>query len=362
MNKIVIGALALTAASSLSYAGSETKEWSSLDRDIASLAQTPAGPASGFNVGGFVRSRYAYSEDVDADTGTAGKQKLSGFGLDNARVELSASQGDYGVFIALEGGGGTADLYEAYGTFRITDGVTGQMGRFRAPFLWSALITENHQILLDRTFSGQAWQGRDDGIQVSGTFDQFGWWLAFQNGQDSVADEYSWTARASFNALGTGIGMQEGAYGASEETSLTVGAAYTDDSTPQDGEAWALDLGFTQSAFSAHGEIVSYGDDVQLDSGLNTSTGVINPIAIIPNGTDTPWSATVGYMITPNQYEIAARYEDLDDVDNTTVWALGINRYVVGHDAKWTLQYSSSNSDVAGKEADTLALGLTVGV
>jgi hypothetical protein len=375
MNKFVIGALAITAASSLSYAGSETKEWSSLDRDIASLAQTPAGSSSGFTVGGFVRSRYAFSDDVDADTTTAGDQNLSGFTIDNARVVLDASQGDYGVHIALEAGQdsgsgsstgstpGVASLYEGYGTFRIAEGVSGQMGLFRAPFLWSIMIDNNHQILLDRTFSGEVWSVRQEGIQISGTFDQFAWWGAFQNGQDGVADDYSWTARGQFNALGTGVGMQEGAYGASEESSLTIGAAYTDDNFPKDGSAWAIDLGFTQGPFSAHGEIVNYGDDITPDNALNSNTGVLGWDGNLSstNG-DSPWSGTVGYMITPNEYEVAFRYQDFDDSDDSSAWTVGVNRYVAGHNAKWTLQYSSSDSDASTKEAKTIALGLTVGV
>jgi len=367
MNKFVIGALALSAASSLSYAGSETKEWSSLDRDIAALAQTPAGPASGFNVGGFVRSRFAYSDDVTPDPTNAPNDDLAGFNMDNARLEFSASQGDYGVWVALEGaessspGGGDVQLYEAYGTFRITDGISGQMGLFRAPFLWSALISNNHQVLLDRTFNGQVWENRNEGVQLSGNFDMFNWWFAFQNGNDNVGEDYRITARASFNVLGTSIGWQEGAYGASDETQLTIGAAYTDDTNFTDGTSFCVDLGFTQGPFSAHGEIVDYDDDIQFDSAINTSTGVLNP-NLIGGTIETPWSATVGYMITPNEYELIGRYEDVDDADDTAAWTVGIVRYVVGHDAKWTLQYSSSDSDVAGKEADTVALGLTVGV
>ena len=289
--------------------------------------------------------------------------------MDNVRAEFSASQGDYGIWIALEGvnSGGTSSndvhVYEAYGTFRITDGISGQMGQFRAPFLWSALISNNHQVLLDRTFNGQVWEtaGMQDGVQLSGAFDMLNWWFAFQNGNDSVGEDFRMTARASFNVLGTGIGWQEGAFGASDETQLTIGAAYSDDTNFSDGVSYCVDLGFTQGPFSAHAEMVDYDDDVQFDALINTSTGVLNPAFTTPS-VETPWSATVGYMITPDQYEIIGRYEDLDDLDDTAVWTVGIVRYVVGHDAKWTLQYSSSDSDVAGKEADTVALGLTVGV
>lgn len=362
MNKFVIATLALTAASSLSFAGSETKEWSSLDRDIESLAMNQGAAASGFGVNGYVRSRYANSSDVDVDGNQATSDDLGGFNVDNARLVFQGSQGEYGVYISLDAAStGSADLLDAYATFHIAEGVTGQMGQFRAPFLWSSLIEENHLILLDRTFNGQANSGRDQGVQVSGTFDQIGWFVALQNGQDGVADEYVWTARVQFNALGGGTGMQEGAFGATDETQLTVGAAYRDDGTPNDGSAFCIDATFTQGAFSAHAELVDYEDDVSLSPALATSTGVITPTGAVADA-ETPWSVTVGYMITPNAYEIVGRYEDIDDTNDSTAWALGVNRYVGGHNAKWTLQYTSTDSDNAGIEADTLALGLTVGV
>jgi len=362
MNKFVFGALALTAASSLAYAGSETKDWSTLDRSLEALSQNPTGMSTGFGMHGFVRSRFANSSDVDT-SGAPGDQDLSGFSMDNARLDLRADQGDYGVVIQLDAAPGFALLQDAYGTFRITEGIMGQMGRFRTPFLWSALIEENHLIFLDRTFNGQFWDFRQEGFQISGNFDQFGWWVALQNGQDGVADEYQWTARASFNAMGTsGPGWQEGAYGSDMGSNLMIGAAFTDDGFPDDGAAFAIDLGFTQGPISAHAELVDYDDDIQPDSAISLTNGVLNPIGFTANGSETPWSATFGYMITEQKWEIAGRYEDLDDQDDTSAWTIGLNYYVAGHDAKWQVQFTSADSDVNAKEADTIAVGLTVGV
>src|SRR5688572_13556087 len=141
MNKFVFGALALPAASSLAYAGSETPDWSTLYRPLAALAQNPPGTPNPFGMHVFVRSRFANSSDVDV-SGAPGDQDLSGFSMDNARLELRADQQDYGIVIQLEAAPGVAFLLDAYGTFRITEGIVAQMGRFRAPFLWSALIEE----------------------------------------------------------------------------------------------------------------------------------------------------------------------------------------------------------------------------
>lgn len=384
MNKFVIGALAVTAAGSLAYAGgTETKEWSKFDRDFLALTANQGGATGSFAVNGYVRARGARSSDVDADTGTAGQQDLSGFLLDNARAELRASQGDYGVYIAIEGadtsddaltGGnaqdGTVRLIDAFGTVKVMEGITGQVGRFRAPFLWSSfMVEENHQVLLDRTFNGQIFQGRQDGVQLSGAYDRLAWWFALMNGTDQMLDEVMWTGRVQWTPLGAGPGGQEGAYGQTGDLNLTIGAAYMDDegvdTTANSAGAFGADAVLTQGGLSVHVEIVQYEEDVAFEPGLNSRTGAINPVALGVNSDETPmpWSATVSYMIVPNQWEIVGRYENIDDdQDDTVVWTAGVNFYAAGHNAKWTLQGMRSDSDDAAKEADTFALGLTVGV
>jgi hypothetical protein len=103
MNKFVIGALAITSAGSLAYAGgAETKEWSKLDRDILSLNSASV-PGAEVQFSGFVRVRGAHSNDVDVDNDPLnGEQELRGFGMDNVRVMVDLSQGDFGAHIALD--------------------------------------------------------------------------------------------------------------------------------------------------------------------------------------------------------------------------------------------------------------------
>ena len=392
MNKFVIGALALTAASSLAYAGgTETKEWSKFDRDFLALTANQGSATGSFGVTGYVRGRGVRSGDVDADTATAGQQDLSGFLLDNARAEFRASQGDYGVYIAIEGadtsddaltGGtatdGTVRLIDAYATVKVPgmEGITGQVGRFRAPFLWSSfMVEENHQVLLDRTFNSQFFQTRQDGVQLAGAYDRLSWWFALMNGVDSMQDEVMWTGRVQAILMGAGPGHQEGAYGQTGDLNLSVGASYMDDegvdtANANSAAAVGLDAVLTQGGLSVHFELVDYEEDITPNAGLNSRTGAINPFAagLDADRSSTPWSATVGYMVVPNQWEVVLRYENLDDPDttggsdDTIAWTAGVNFYAAGHNAKWTLQGTRTDSDNAAKEADTVALGLTVGI
>jgi len=67
-------------------------------------------------------------------------------------------------------------------------------------------------------------------------------------------------------------------------------------------------------------------------------------------------------MLSPDQWEIAVRYEDLDDMNDTTRATAGLNYYMGGHNAKWQLNFSTSDSDIKANEIDVIALALVVGV
>jgi len=358
MNKFVTSALALTAASGLSFAGPGSEEWAGLDRDIENLASSFAPQGGGFAVDGFLISSYDNSSDIQV-----GSNDLGGFSVRNARANLQGMVGDYGVFISFDAGSdplgfgtllnrllpgsssgsGTAALLDAYGTFSIGDQVNGQVGQFRPPFLWSSQLDEDKFVLLNRTVNGAIWAMRDTGVMFNGTFEQIGWWVSAQNGSDSVGDELAFTGRVDFDAMGTGAGTQEGAYGASDESSLTVGVAFHDDGNLNDGAAIAGDAVFSIGAFSAQAEIVDYDQDY-FGSEM------------------TPFSVTASYMVSPEEYEIAVRFEDLDDSDDTTVITGGVNRYVAGHDAKWGINYSTTQSDDSNLEVDVISVGLTLSV
>ena len=340
MNKFVTSALALTVASGLSFAGPGSEEWAGLDRDIENLASSFATQGGGFAVDGFLIATYNNSSDI---TVSPSGNDLGGFMINNARANLRGTVGDYGVFISLDAAGGAATLLDAYGTFSIGDQVNGQLGQFRPPFLWSSQIDEDKFVLLSRTINGSVWASRDNGVMFNGTFEQIGWYVAAQNGSDSVGDELAFTGRVDFDALGAGIGLQEGAYGASDESTLTVGVAFHDDGGLSDGTAIGGDAVFTMGAFSAHAEVVDYDQDFF--------------------GQDvTPFSVTASYMVSPDEYEIAVRFEDLDDGNDTTIITGGVNRYVTGHDAKWGINYTTTQSDVSSLEIDVISVGLTLSV
>jgi hypothetical protein len=156
--------------------------------------------------------------------------------------------------------------------------------------------------------------------------------------------------------MGTGVGKIEGAYGAGDDTNLSVGAAIADEGSLDDGLLWSIDAAFAQGPFSVAGEMVDF------DSGTAGTGFGLNAIGT-PLADTTPWSATISYMFT-DMYELAVRYQDLDDDDSTTSYGASVNRYVQGHDIKWVAQWQHLESDLQSNgddlSVDEFAIGLGV--
>ena len=373
MNKFVLSALALTTAGGLATAGTGSEEWLTLDREIESLASTQA-PAStsGVTVSGFIRSSYLNSGDREVGPED---NDLSGFSLDNARVNVAGSVGDYSLYVQIEAAspdesssgtgdglvpdpfgtgvssGGSLYVLDAYGAWNISDQFKLTMGQFRSPFFGNSQLDENELLFLDRTATAHLWAERDLGVMLSGQYDVLGWWLAAQNGLDGAGDDMAFSARVAFDAMGAQSRV-EGAYGASEETALGISAGYyqDDDSVQDDLAAWNIEAKFGMGPIYLYGSYVDHDDGYGAEFGPSFTSG---PAIMALQGS---------FMFVPDRWEAAIRYEDLDDDDSTDFLTFGLNYYAVGHDAKWQLNYMKGSSDNDSFDVDVFGIGLTVGV
>lgn len=372
MNKFVLSAIALTTAGGLASAGTGSEEWLTLDREIESLASAQAATTtstSGVTVDGFLRTSYQNSSDVETESGN----DLGGFSIDNARINVSGTVGDYMLYVQLEGAGVSEELFgfyvpgglltgpstagsltvlDAYGAWNINEQFRLTMGQFRSPFLGSSQRDENELLLIDRTFVATLWASRDQGVMLSGQYDMLGWYIAAQNGVDGAGDDLAFSGRVSFDAMGTGTGGAgiEGAYGAAEGTNLSFAVGYyqDDDTLVDDLSAWNIEGSLVMGPFSAEASYVDH------DDGFGSLLGLTEGPAIM--------ALTGGFMFVPDRWEAAVRWEDLDDDGDTSIITLGVNYYAVGHDAKWQLNYAMIDSDDDTIDGDRLGLGLTVGV
>ncbi len=365
MKKLVYSALALTLTGVPALA--TDNGWSGLDKEIESLSSSlqsanPNAPS----LGGWILTSYRHSSDIDANGSTTGTPDQSGFQFDSVRLEVEGDAGnDYSYKVSFDLGGsngalhgespnGSLVLKDAYVKWHIYEGINGKIGRFKEPMLRSALVSDNRLILLERTSLGDTLNRRDLGLAVFGSFDVVNWTVAAQDGTDGQADEHRFVLRATANVVGKGgDSKNEGAYGAGDETNVMVGIALQDEGNLDKGRIVAVEASMTSGPFSAAAELVDFDKG---DAGtFNLTDGLIgNDVA-----NTTPWDVTVSYLITP-EYEVAGRYEDADDSDNTTSYTLGVNRYVRGHDIKWTAQWKAIKTDNAVGDIDQLGVGLAV--
>jgi hypothetical protein len=355
MNKFVLGALAVSTVSTLGFAGSTDGEWSGLDRELNNLASSlNTAPTAGVSTTAFLRTDFA---SIDKDiVGSA--DDLRAFSVDNARVNFDADCGaGYSMHVSLDAAGGAAGLIDAYGKFKIGDMVTGTMGQFRAPFLWTGALDENHLIFNDpighgRTFNGLLASGRDKGVMLGGNFEQFGWQAALQNGADGPAKDFKYALRGTFTAQGKGVAMQEGAYNSPDEMNLVVGVGFEDfdsgNTVLDKSTAFGADVVLTQGQLYAQAEIANYSEDAFVQGGVKA----------------TPWDLTVAYMVSPNTWEVAGRFENVDSPGNEKHFGVGVNYYANGHNAKWGLEFDNYKSDNGSGEPDgtAITLSLTLGV
>jgi hypothetical protein len=386
MNKFVFGALAVPLLSATGLA--TDTEWPELDRELAALSSAPMTQESGgpyFN--GWLIGVFDYNADAEATVGTSTVKEQVGFDMRAARIALSGTiAGNYDYHIGYDffdqgelwreavdptttGVGGITDAYAA---IMIQDYVNVRMGVYNVATLRSSTVQRNHTLFIDRSWLGQQDSNRELGVGLYGNFSRVNWYLDVANGYDGTAEGMEFAARVDFDILGK-LSAYEGAYGAPEGTNLNVGLVYQDDSSDEmDGSSrsastFAVDATLVAGGFSVFGEMIGYDKDngaYYFSDYLNTGTYPATPGMVAVD--HTPWSIGASYLFA-EVYEVAVRYDDWDDLENSNRFNLGLNRYVYGHDVKWQVQYALGDSDGTGTSAvqandwGIFSVGLAVG-
>jgi len=390
MRKLVYSAVALTLVSVPGFASDN--EWSSLDQEISNLsASLSAQNAPGPKLGGYIKTSYRYSNDQDAlFGGPPNDQDESGFKLDKVRIEISGDANqDYSYKVSFDlgdtgttaGGSNFAKIKDAYVQWKIADSFRATLGLFTKPVLSESLISDKNQLFYQRTALGEFFRPRDTGLMLGGNFDTIEWSVSAQNGTDDTGvqskqshDFANYSARLAANLMGAGAGKRiEGAYGAAQDTNLTAGLAWADNKALQDQDLFAGDLAMTSGPFYIAAEIVSFGkgdptDGFPAKDGSDLHWGSNNSFVSIDPSDKVSWDATVSYLFTP-EYEAMVRYEQgnakqgaAPDDPSVQAWSVGVNKYVQGHDIKWTLCVLHTISDDTTNEITEWTLGLTVGI
>ena len=351
MKTILHSTLALALLSSASIANDNG--WASLDQELAHLSSslTAQEASSGPKVSGWITTTLRMQ-----DEGAAGGADELGFGFEKIRLDVSGKvSNDYSYKISWDfwaPNQGAADLKDAFIKWKPTDGVDLQMGRFKNPVLRSMLVVDNRLLFVKRTLIAQAFDDRFIGIMGSTRLaDMLQLQLAAQNSGADHTDEMKFTVRGEFDVLGKAPNMAEGAYGAADSNNLAVAAFYQEDTQADFGTSVGFEATLTMGPFYVSGELV------MLDEGVDN--GDIFGGSSKLQADTTPWDVTGAWMISDN-WELAARYEDLDATNGLTQVTSAVTYYVSGHDMKWGFLYILQDADDLSQEEDEYALYATL--
>ena len=342
MQKTLLGLAVATALSSTAVANTDNS-WLALDQEISNLSTTVV-DNHGVEVSGILRTLYV--NQSDNDTG--------GWDFNDIRINFKAQVEDVSVKVSTDLASGTAVLKDAYARWSVADGIDLTIGQFKNPFLYSVSVSAGSQLFLNRTFNATAYSGlnsvassRDKGVMASGAIGEMGTWaVGVFNGGDldlpgtGPGDEHRLTGRVAFDVVGgSAFGKHEGGvdfYG-SDETHVSVAVGYDDD------EDTGSDTRMAVEAAASMANIWLHLDWVDWDLADQAPMGI-----------------TASYMVQED-VEVAIRFEDVDDADDTTFMTVGANYYMaLPHAVKWSLNYLDSSSDDPAFDTDAIALGLTI--
>ncbi len=339
-----------------------------LDAASRSFADSLA-PNNAVHLGVLLRTRFAASHDID-ESPAPGRQDLAGFTLDVARISLFGElDANYSYYVSLEGGeaaqqdspfaGAGVSLLDAWGKAKLGEYASLKLGQFCMRFLMSTCIDERDLLFLDRSYIGESMDNRDRGAELSGAIERFEWWAAVQNGFDGVAKDSAFTARARYRLIGDGACDQEGACGMKGD-SLALDVGWYDDESMDHGTVVAGDVYFVHEGWSASAEIANYGDDMRPMPSTSPTTGIVLPGMGGATGSKSPWSVTLGYAIPETNYQLAGRFQKLDDMDDTSIASFVVSEVAGSTPCRISLQYDKASSNNAALDVETIAFGLTV--
>jgi len=355
--------LLLTTLSFLVPAAGTGGEESAPGISLSGLSQLDA--VDSMRVGGLFRAAF---DDAGDELSGVTDEDVSALRIYDAQLWFAAALAGYEVFVKLDAGEATAFpliagdgvqdidlLRDAWVRKALCDGVYLYVGQYKCPLVASGNVGDGSLAMIDRTRIGYLFSfpgAYQPGVALMGDYGQFHVKLAVQNGADGSSDGLGIVARGEFK-VGEGAKQREGALD-SQGFNGTFGVGYFKDDSQipvgpgqEDfGSGLALDAYATLARLSAHAEILDADEELARRALANTTEDA------------TPFSATVGYLIT-DQIEAFARFQDLDNEDDASIIGGGVNYYVSGHAAKWQVNVSQYDDD--NIDGTILQAGLALG-
>jgi hypothetical protein len=381
MNRFVKTALAIVAAGSVANAGTGDNEWLELDSAINGLSTSLQPSQDGMGWSALIRAVYSHSSDDIATGAGANAPDVSGFNFNDVDMAFWGNQGPYTWRVSAdisnnEGGDNSSAflLEDAYVKWNCGGYFDAQIGNFKPYASRSNWVDPERLLFIDRTAIGSAMDTWDNGIGVSGKWEQAAYYVAIMNG--SLANpggghtrDHLYVLRGEWN-LGSGAGLSDGAVGSSDTLNGTAGITFINDDSlgttgnDSDQDMWLLDFHGNASQLGFGGEIAVINDDFAMatDEDFNNTSA---PLVLADDSK--PWNVFGSYLINP-EWEVGVRYEDLDNDDLGGVSGAGednalisivANWYRNGNAGKWQAQFTDVDGDTS--DGSIIEIGYSIG-
>ena len=301
-------------------------------------------------INGLLQTRW-YSDTVSNDAG--GVPDVDNDGFETSRAELNFSgtiAGDYSYNIRWDmnssaGANGNDDLRWAYGSMGVSDGWTLSAGRMKLQTTREWIINAEDQMAIDRSSASQNTAFTSTGVSLDYTQDDYRVNAAYVNGlldapnglYSANDNSHAWSVRGEILLEGNWGQFDQFTSPEGNTAGTLIGIAYWDTGS---GDAPVPPVG--QNGWVIDGQVQWDGSNLYVAYETRSTDGV----AADPN------TLTVAYGVyLDSNWEAYARYQNADpDVAGTNdaeIYTVGINYYLAGNNAKWSLDYSWADDGVA---------------
>ena len=281
-------------------------------------------------------------------TDVAGTADVDNRGFETSRAQMRFSgtvAGDYGYDLQYDYIGNWLDW--AYGSMDLQDGWALDAGRMRLATNREWMISDGNQMAIDRSSNLSYLSDTSTGVNINYTGDDLRAWFTYANGMEDAPNglytgndnSRTWLIRGEFMLEGSGwsqFDLFTSADGGAAGT--LVGVTYWDNSAGDgpvpdnvSNDGWVVDAQLQFGGSNLYAAYTRSSTDT-IDSDPNTFTAAFGIYL------DTDW-------------EVYARYQDSDPDtaggSSSEIWAIGLNYYMAGTNAKWSLDYSWTDDAIA---------------
>lgn len=373
MNRFFKSALALAAVGAVANATPGDNEWLELDSEINGLSSALQPSQDGMGWAALIRAVYTHSSD---DIATNGGDDVSGFNFNDVDLAFWGHQGPYMWRVSTDidnnvAGltGASLELEDAFIRWNCGGYFDATMGQFKPMTLRSANVNPENQLFINRTALGSSLDFWDNGLSVSGNWEQqLDWWFGLMNGTSSVNRDHLYILRLAW-ALGAGAGMFEGAVGSTDQLNATIGLTWLHDDgigdtnadDSHDNDVFLLDFNGAVSNVGFGFEVADIAEDAGL---LVDEDFSFLGSAKVFESDSTPWNVTVSYLLNP-EWEFGVRWESLDNGSgggpDNEILSVVANWMRGGNAGKWQIQYTDVSADTGNPDGTILEVGYSIG-